>query len=161
MSLYSPCAAGTRADAETLIERGSYLVNALMACDGCHAPRGPRASRWSGGFQRDDTERLALSQVKHHARTATLALEPGSTSTRPTERISPVRRLPTSLATECSMSGEQWPYFAGVASIILAVFFAYLLEGKCQRDLAFQRSFPSALSELIVGSEPIRCWFNN
>ena len=59
------------------------------------------------------------------------------------------------------MSGERWPYFAGVASIILAVSFAYLLERKCQRDLAFQRSFPSALSELIVGSEPIKCWFDN
>jgi hypothetical protein len=64
-------------------------------------------------------------------------------------------------AAECSMSGERWPYFAGVASIILAISFAYLLEQKCQRELAFQRSFPSGLSELIVGSEPIRCWFDN
>jgi hypothetical protein len=29
------------ATAETPLERGSYLVNAVMACDGCHTPRGP------------------------------------------------------------------------------------------------------------------------
>jgi hypothetical protein len=63
--------------------------------------------------------------------------------------------------TECSMSDERWPHFAAIASIILAIFVAYLVERKCQRELAFQRSFPSALSELIVGSEPIRCWFSN
>ena len=33
------------ARAETLLERGSYLVNAVMACDGCHTPRTP-----SGGL---------------------------------------------------------------------------------------------------------------
>ena len=27
------------ASAETLLERGSYLVNAVMGCDGCHTPR--------------------------------------------------------------------------------------------------------------------------
>jgi hypothetical protein len=27
------------ASAETLLERGSYLVNAVMACDSCHTPR--------------------------------------------------------------------------------------------------------------------------
>ena len=38
-----------------LLERGSYLVNAVMACDGCHTPRGPAgldmARRFSGGSQ--------------------------------------------------------------------------------------------------------------
>ena len=29
------------AAAETPVERGSYLVNAVMACDGCHTPRTP------------------------------------------------------------------------------------------------------------------------
>jgi hypothetical protein len=29
------------ARAETPIERGGYLVNAVMACDGCHTPRPP------------------------------------------------------------------------------------------------------------------------
>jgi len=59
------------------------------------------------------------------------------------------------------MSDKRWPYIAAVASIILAIFVAYFVERKCQRELAFQRSAPSALSELIVGSEPIRCWFTN
>jgi mono/diheme cytochrome c family protein len=40
---------------ETLLERGSYLVNAVMACDGCHTPRGPAgldmSRRFSGGAQ--------------------------------------------------------------------------------------------------------------
>lgn len=39
--------------AETLLERGAYLVNAVMACDGCHTPRGPNgfdmSKRFSGG----------------------------------------------------------------------------------------------------------------
>ena len=28
------------ASAQTPVERGSYLVNAVMACDGCHTPTG-------------------------------------------------------------------------------------------------------------------------
>ena len=34
-------AAAGSASAQTVIERGSYLVNAVMVCDGCHTPRGP------------------------------------------------------------------------------------------------------------------------
>jgi mono/diheme cytochrome c family protein len=38
-----------------LVERGSYLVNAVMACDACHTPRGPAgldmSKRFSGGAQ--------------------------------------------------------------------------------------------------------------
>jgi len=42
--------------AETPLERGGYLVNAVMACDGCHTPRGPGGAfvmekRFSGGSQ--------------------------------------------------------------------------------------------------------------
>jgi mono/diheme cytochrome c family protein len=42
------------ASAETLLERGSYLVNAVMGCDGCHTPRTPSTGlalekRFSGG----------------------------------------------------------------------------------------------------------------
>jgi mono/diheme cytochrome c family protein len=41
--------------AETPEERGSYLVNAVMVCDGCHTPRGPGGflmdKRLSGGSQ--------------------------------------------------------------------------------------------------------------
>jgi len=37
------------------IERGSYLVDAVMVCDGCHTPRGPAGfimeKRFSGGSQ--------------------------------------------------------------------------------------------------------------
>jgi mono/diheme cytochrome c family protein len=43
------------ARAETPEERGSYLVNAVMVCDGCHTPRGPGGylmdKRLSGGSQ--------------------------------------------------------------------------------------------------------------
>lgn len=45
--------------AETLLERGSYLVNAVMACDGCHTPREKGGfvmeKRFSGGSQVWDT----------------------------------------------------------------------------------------------------------
>jgi len=53
-------AAAGGAIAQTPLERGSYLVNAVMACDGCHTPRGPGGvfvmeKRFSGGMQTWDT----------------------------------------------------------------------------------------------------------
>jgi mono/diheme cytochrome c family protein len=41
------------AEAETLLERGDYLVNRLMSCGNCHSPRGPAAASraLSGGVQ--------------------------------------------------------------------------------------------------------------
>ena len=45
----------TSAAAQSPVERGGYLVNAVMACDGCHTPRGPNGlvmeKRFSGGSQ--------------------------------------------------------------------------------------------------------------
>lgn len=44
--------------AETLLERGDYLVNAVMNCDGCHTSRpapGAPAARFAGGAQTWDT----------------------------------------------------------------------------------------------------------
>ncbi|MGH8632760.1 MAG: c-type cytochrome [Burkholderiales bacterium] len=47
------------ATAQTLIERGAYLVNAVMVCDGCHTPSGKTGfimeKRFSGGSQVWDT----------------------------------------------------------------------------------------------------------
>jgi len=47
------------ARAETQLERGAYLVNAVMACDGCHTPRQAGGfamdRRFSGGSQTWDT----------------------------------------------------------------------------------------------------------
>ena len=47
--------AANAAFAQSPVERGSYLVNAVMACDGCHTPRGPGGfltdQRFSGGSQ--------------------------------------------------------------------------------------------------------------
>jgi mono/diheme cytochrome c family protein len=47
--------AGSAAMAQSQLERGGYLVNAVMACDGCHTPRGPGGfnmeKRFSGGSQ--------------------------------------------------------------------------------------------------------------
>jgi mono/diheme cytochrome c family protein len=52
-------AAAGSAFAQTPVERGSYLVNAVMACDGCHTPRGKAGfdmtKRFSGGSQVWDT----------------------------------------------------------------------------------------------------------
>jgi hypothetical protein len=58
--LFASCAAMMAAliitaSAETLVERGSYLVNAVMGCDGCHTPRPggvfDMSKRFSGGSQ--------------------------------------------------------------------------------------------------------------
>jgi mono/diheme cytochrome c family protein len=55
ISLVALSAAAAGAAAETPLERGDYLVNAVMACDGCHTPRGPSGfvmeKRFSGGSQ--------------------------------------------------------------------------------------------------------------
>ena len=53
------------AAAETPVERGSYLVNAVMACDGCHTPRGAGGvfvmeKRFSGGSQTWDTPKYTV-----------------------------------------------------------------------------------------------------
>jgi mono/diheme cytochrome c family protein len=44
---------------ETQLQRGAYLVNAVMACDNCHTPRGPAgldmSRRFSGGTEVWDT----------------------------------------------------------------------------------------------------------
>ena len=53
------------AAAETLVERGGYLVNAVMACDGCHTPRGAGGvfvmeKRFSGGSQTWDTPKYTV-----------------------------------------------------------------------------------------------------
>jgi hypothetical protein len=54
--LMATLALATSAAAQSsLVERGDYLVNAIMACDGCHTPRGPTGfvmeKRFSGGSQ--------------------------------------------------------------------------------------------------------------
>jgi len=59
------------------------------------------------------------------------------------------------------MSYDRWRWsFVALASILLPIFaVAYFVERECQRDLEFQRASPSSLSELIVGSKPVKCWF--
>ena len=53
--LIATLALATPAAAQSSLERGDYLVNAVMACDGCHTPRGPSGfvmeKRFSGGSQ--------------------------------------------------------------------------------------------------------------
>ena len=58
-------AGGEPIAADALIERGSYLVNAVMACDSCHTPRGPKGTllmdkRFSGGSQNETAELVAV-----------------------------------------------------------------------------------------------------
>ena len=54
-ALAALAAAGSIAQAQSLVERGEYLVNAVMACDGCHTPRPGgvfnMTRRFSGGSQ--------------------------------------------------------------------------------------------------------------
>jgi mono/diheme cytochrome c family protein len=51
--------AASNTSAQSLVERGGYLVNALMACDNCHTPREKTGlvmeKRFSGGSQVWDT----------------------------------------------------------------------------------------------------------
>jgi hypothetical protein len=53
--LMATLALATSAAAQSSLERCDYLVNAVMACDGCHTPRGPAGfvmeKRFSGGSQ--------------------------------------------------------------------------------------------------------------
>jgi mono/diheme cytochrome c family protein len=53
--LMATLALATSAAAQSSLERGDYLVNAVMACDGCHTPRAPAGfvmeKRFSGGSQ--------------------------------------------------------------------------------------------------------------
>jgi mono/diheme cytochrome c family protein len=53
--LIAMLALATSAAAQSSLERGDYLVNAVMACDGCHTPRSPTGfvmeKRFSGGSQ--------------------------------------------------------------------------------------------------------------
>ena len=55
LTLAALALSASAAFAETPLERGAYLVNAVMACDGCHTPRGPggfdMSKRFSGGSQ--------------------------------------------------------------------------------------------------------------
>src|SRR6266481_8737208 len=48
-------ALATSAAAQSSLQRGDYLVNAVMACDGCHTPRDSSGfvmeKRFSGGSQ--------------------------------------------------------------------------------------------------------------
>src|ERR1700710_1054254 len=45
---------------ENLIQRGDYLVNAVMSCNNCHTPRGPKgldmSKMLSGGMTFDEPE---------------------------------------------------------------------------------------------------------
>ena len=58
-AVVTAAAAWCDAQAETALERGSYLVNAVMACDGCHTPRQAGGfameRRFAGGSQTWDT----------------------------------------------------------------------------------------------------------
>jgi mono/diheme cytochrome c family protein len=64
MGLVAFIAAIGSATAQTPLERGDYLVNAVMACDGCHTPRGPGGfvmeKRFSGGSQTWDTPKYTV-----------------------------------------------------------------------------------------------------
>lgn len=51
--------AGAQAQTQTLVQRGDYLVNTIMSCGNCHAPRGPGGvlqmdKQLSGGLRFDE-----------------------------------------------------------------------------------------------------------
>jgi mono/diheme cytochrome c family protein len=54
-------ASGTIVHAETVIERGQYLVNAAAACRSCHTPKDPSAIPLSGGARFGSGEAVVFS----------------------------------------------------------------------------------------------------
>src|SRR5262245_34453579 len=74
--LFALCAATivaltVAASAETLVERGGYLVNAVMGCDGCHTPRP------GGVFDMSKRSRAALrSEKAYTVRGANITSDP-------------------------------------------------------------------------------------
>src|SRR5262245_26697719 len=56
--LFSVLAASATAMAQTSLERGRYLVDAVMTCHNCHTPRGPNGFEFdkalSGGLRFDE-----------------------------------------------------------------------------------------------------------
>ena len=75
MSLVALCGALLATGAlaqETPVDRGRYLVDAVMGCDGCHTPR-PKgqfdmAKKFSGGSQVWDERGVSRARLQHHAR---------------------------------------------------------------------------------------------
>ena len=50
------------ANAETLVERGAYLGNAVAACAACHTPREPPGPTLSGGNRYGAGDRVVFAQ---------------------------------------------------------------------------------------------------
>jgi mono/diheme cytochrome c family protein len=65
----APSAFAISAAAQSSLERGDYLVNAVMACDGCHTPRGPTGfvmeKRFSGGSQTWEDPAYTVKGTSH------------------------------------------------------------------------------------------------
>ncbi len=59
--------------AQTLLDRGSYLVNGIMTCHHCHTPKDQAGSpimklQFSGGSQRFDEIRFSATGANTHPR---------------------------------------------------------------------------------------------
>ena len=53
LAVLAVASAGTKATAQTSLERGRYLVDTVMTCHNCHTPKGPNGPQFdkalSGG----------------------------------------------------------------------------------------------------------------
>ena len=60
--------AASAAGAQTLVERGAYLINTVMACNSCHTPFGPNGpdlSRLLSGGRTFDEPRFKAGETGH------------------------------------------------------------------------------------------------
>ena len=124
--------AGAQTPKELLIQRGDYLVNAVMSCNGCHTPRGPKGpdmSRMlSGGMTFDEPEfKVTASNITPDTETGI-----GKWSDYDLKKL---------LRTGVRPNGE------AVAAIMPTAFYVALTERDLDAIVAYLRSIPAVRNE--------------
>ncbi|MBI3700401.1 MAG: c-type cytochrome [Afipia sp.] len=124
--------AGAQTPKQLLIQRGDYLVNAVMSCNNCHTPRGPKgpdmAKMLSGGMTFDEPEfKVTASNITPDEDTGI-----GKWSD------ADIRKL---LRTGLRPNGE------AVAAIMPTAFYVALTERDLDAIVAYLRSIPAVKNE--------------
>ncbi len=125
-------AAGAQTPKELLIQRGDYLVNAVMSCNNCHTPRGPKgldmSKMLSGGMAFDEPEfKVTASNITPDPDTG-IGKWSGDD----------IRRL---LRTGIRPNGE------AVAAIMPTAYYVALTERDLDSIVAYLRSVPAVKNE--------------
>ena len=132
---FAVLAATTAANAQTLLERGDYLVNGILTCGNCHTPRGPggvfnAARAYSGGPQEWDTPTFKVKG-------ANITPDPDSGIGKWT-----VAQLKTALTEGTRPDGVQ------IAPIMPYGFYKVFTPGDLDAVVAYLRSVPPVRNEV-------------